>query len=177
MELDKMEARLPTAWKTDDGTVLMLRHISAHDVCQLASFVRELSFGTRYFRFGSADFAPSEDEILRVCTPDPQECVHLLVWMNENGKRKVMGSARYVVQSDTRCEFAIAVSDSWKHHGVGYRLMNALIEIARSRRGIKQMYGNILRTNLVVSEFIEGCGFEIADSEEGDWLKVATLSL
>jgi len=131
-------SKMNIVWETDDGTVLTLRHISANDVCCLTSFVRGLSFSTRYFRFGSGDFNPGEDEILRVCTPDSQQCEHSLAVVDEKGKDKVIGSARYVIQSDTCCEFAIAVTDSWRHHGVGHQLMNVLIESAKNR-GIKEM--------------------------------------
>jgi acetyltransferase len=94
---------------------------------------------------------------------------------NESEQDNVIASARYVIQSDTCCEFALAVTDSWKHHGVGHQLINALIESAKCR-GIKEMYGKILCSNLEMIEFVRGCGFEVSDSNKGSWLKIATLS-
>ena len=176
MILDKTTERLPIVLSTDDGTVLKIQHISANHFSCLDSFIRSLSFSTRYFRFGSGDFNPSVDDVLRECNPDPHECVHLLVTVDENDQERIIGSARYVIQSNACCEFAIAVTDSWKHHGVGHLLMHNLIESAKSR-GINEIYGRILGSNLGMIDFVRGCGFEIMNSSEGSWLKIATLSL
>jgi len=176
MILDKTTEKLPIVLSTEDGTVLKIQHISTNHFSCLSTFVRSLSFSTRYFRFGNGDFNPSEEEVLRECNPNPQECVHLLVMVDQSDQEQVIGSARYVIQSEVSCEFAIAVADSWKHHGVGHLLMQALMESAKSR-GIKEIYGRILGSNLGMIEFVRGCGFEIMNSAEGSWLKIATLSL
>lgn len=167
----------PVVWTTDDGAVLTLRHIRADDVGLLKSFVRGLSFGSRYFRYGHGDIEFGDEHFLRVCTPDPDQCVHFLVLKREGGSETVLGSARIVFESgDTRCEVVIAVTDKWQSHGIGQRLMDALIESARLR-GLKKMQAHILASNRRMIKFMQGQGFETADSDEGPSVKIATMAL
>lgn len=143
----------------------------------LISFVQGLSFGARYFRFGHGGIEFSEDEILRVCTPDPQECVHLLVLGSEGGSEKIIGSGRVVFEAHGKiCELEIVVNDSWQRHGVGGRLLAALIESAR-RRGYTEMRALVLATNREVIDFLQHRGFGISDGAEGAHLKLATISI
>jgi hypothetical protein len=39
------------------------------------------------------------------------------------------------------------------------------------------MYGRILASNLDMIAFVRGCGFGIADSPKGQWLKIAGIEL
>ena len=73
-------------WKTRDGTEMELRPIQHSDADLLMAFVKCLSFGTRYFRYGRGNFELREEEIQRVCHPDPERCVHLLVLMRTAGR-------------------------------------------------------------------------------------------
>jgi len=70
----------------------------------------------------------------------------------------------------------IVVADKWNHHGVGHQLMSALLNSAKSQ-SLRKMYGRILASNLDMIEFVRGCGFEISDSPEGPWLKIASIDL
>ena len=73
----------------------------------LMSFIQGLSYGTRYFRFGHDGIEFGEDEILRVCTPDPQECVHFLVLGFEGESEKIVGSGRVVFEGDGKNVFRL----------------------------------------------------------------------
>ena len=56
----------PAIWTLRDGTVLTLRHICATDIELMVSFVRGLSFGARYFRFGHGDIEFSDGPARRI---------------------------------------------------------------------------------------------------------------
>ena len=57
-----------------------------------------------------------------------------------------IGVCRYVTNPDGEtCEFALAVLDAWQRRGLGQRLMNVLIEVARTRASSKWS-GTCLRT-------------------------------
>jgi acetyltransferase len=174
---DRPEESLPAKWTADDGTAMTLRPIRAEDADMLMSFVQGLSYGARYFRFGHGGIDFSEDEILRVCTPDPQECIHLLVLGFEGESEKIVGSGRVVFEVDGKiCELALVVNDSWQRHGVGGRLLVALIESAR-RRGYTEMRAHVLATNRTMIDFLHHRGFGISDSPDGAHQKLATISL
>lgn len=168
---------MPAKQTADDGLAMTLRPIRAEDARMLMSFIQGLSYGARYFRFGHGGIEFGEDEILRVCTPDPQECVHFLVLGFEGESEKIIGSGRVDFEVDGKsCELALVVKDSWQRHGVGERLLVALIESAR-RRGYTEMRAQVLATNRTMIEFLRRRGFGISDSPDGAHLKLATISL
>lgn len=163
-------------WKTDDA-VLTLRQLRESDAQRLTDFVKDLSVSARYFRFGQGDYDPALDEALRACRLDQEQGLHLIVVTPKDAGETVVGSARYVIQPDrSSCEFVVVVADKWNHHGIGHQLMNALLGGARGQ-GLRRMYGRVLASNLDMLQFVKACGFEIADSPEGDWLKIASIDL
>jgi acetyltransferase len=164
-------------WKADDETVLTLRRLNESDTQRLIAFVKGLSVTARYFRFGQGDYEPGLDDALRVCRLDPEQGVHLIVVTSGDAVETVVGSARYVIQPDrSSCEFVVVVADKWNHHGIGHQLMDALLSCAKSQ-GLQKMYGRVLGSNLDMLQFVKACGFEISDSPEGPWLKIARIDL
>lgn len=168
---------LPEAWKTEDGSALTLRRLEESDAEKLIAFVRGLSVAARYFRFGSGDYDPGLDETLRYCRLRHDEGTHLIVLTSTERGEQIVGSARYVIQPDrSSCEFVIVVADTWGHHGVGHRLIDALLGCAKAQ-GLQKMHGRILASNRDMLRFVGGVGFAISDSAEGDWMKIASLDL
>lgn len=160
-----------------DGTVLTLRQLQEADAQKLIAFVKGLSVSARYFRFGQGDYDPGLDEVLRVCRLDQEQGLHLIVVTSMDAGETVVGSARYVIEPDrSSCEFVVVVADKWNHHGIGHELMNALLGCARSQ-GLQKMYGRVLASNLDMLQFVRACGFGIADSPDGPWLKIASIDL
>ena len=54
--------------------------------------------------------------------------------------------------------FAVAVDDAWKGSGLAGRLMQALMDVARSRR-LQTMEGSVLATNSRMLKFVRQLGF------------------
>lgn len=79
---------------------------------------------------------------------------------------EVLGVARYAMEPDGRqAEFAVLVRSDWKGHGVGWLLMEKLVEVAR-RRGIGVLSGLVLRANTKMLEFCRSLGFTITGNPE-----------
>lgn len=68
------------------------------------------------------------------------------------------------------------VADAWHTHGLGRRLMESLIGVARER-GLRLMIGHILAENRAMLAFCSKLGFEISSSAEGPMVKRAALAL
>ena len=60
--------------------------------------------------------------------------------------------------------------------GIGHPLMRALFACAKSQ-GIARMFGRVPGSNRDRIEFVQGWGFEVSDSPEGPWLKIASTTL
>ena len=177
MEQDIAEEQPAVKWTASDGTVLALRNLRETDVDFLARFVKELSFGTRYFRFGRGDIEFNQEEIREVCTPNPDERIHLLVLKIEDGAETIIGSGRIVFERGSAIgEIEIAVTDAWQRRRIGKRLIEALLERAKSE-GIAEVHGRILASNRRMLEFMRRRGFTISNSAEGAALKIAKICL
>jgi len=60
-----------------------------------------------------------------------------------------------------RAEYAIAVRSDWKGRGLGYLLMNRLIDIA-GQRGIGELVGEVLRENEPMLQMCRELAFTVA---------------
>jgi len=137
----------------------VIRPITAADFAIAREFLHQLSFGTRYFRFGRGDFVYSDDEIRALLQPDPARRVHLIAVAEVDGAETMLGSARYAVDPDRAgCRFALVVRDGCQHGGLGRRLMRALIATARAH-GLRRMHGEVLGTNRAMLAFVAQLGF------------------
>lgn len=152
---------LPIRWQAPDGAELTLRRIGPQDFDLAKSFLGSLSYGTRYFRFGRGRFIYPDDEIRRLLEPDPANREHLVVIRRCPDSQAMIGSARYVRKPDAdRCEFSIVVSDGCQGLGLGQRLMETLIAVARSR-GLRTMTCEVLGTNRRMIDFVQHLGFRL----------------
>lgn len=153
------EPTLPIRWRASDGTWMSLRRIGTQDFDAARAFLRALSYGTRYFRFGRGDFVYPDDAIRRALAADPAVREQVVAFVGEGETAPMVGSARYAVRpGQDVCEFTIVVLDGWQHHGVGRRLMETLIAIARAR-GLGTMTCEVLGTNTRMHEFVRSFGF------------------
>jgi len=75
-----------------------------------------------------------------------------------------LGVVRYAADPDLRqAEYAVALRSDWKGRGLGYLLMNRLIERAR-QRGLGELVGEVLRENAPMLRMCRELGFTIAPS-------------
>jgi len=76
--------------------------------------------------------------------------------------RVTLGIARFSADPDRRsAEYAIAVRTDWHGRGVGYLLMNRLIDAAR-KLGIGELVGVVLRDNRPMLDMCRALGFSLA---------------
>ncbi|HJV93350.1 MAG TPA: GNAT family N-acetyltransferase [Azonexus sp.] len=90
----------------------------------------------------------------------------LLATVNDDGKERLLGSARYALSPDGEAvEFALAVADDWQKCGLGRRLMAALIDCAR-QAGYRTMVGDVLSSNAKMLRLMESFGFSVLPHPE-----------
>jgi RimJ/RimL family protein N-acetyltransferase len=73
-------------------------------------------------------------------------------------------------------EYAILLRSDLKGRGLGWSLMQQIIEYARSE-GLKRIYGQILQENTVMLKMCRELGFEIRTDPEDRGLRDVTLAL
>jgi acetyltransferase len=142
-----------------DGKRITIRPIRPEDAESEQGFVRSLSEEAKRMRFMQSVKELTPEMLARFTQIDYDRELALIAVVEDNGKQIQEGVARYVINPDElSCEFAIVVSDRRQHQGIGTRLMQALIEAARSR-GLKCMVGEVLVENKKMLQLMDDLGF------------------
>jgi len=155
-----------------DGTALTIRPIRPEDADTEQEFVRNMSPEAKYFRFMQTIDELTPEMLARFTQPDYDREMALIAVVDDQGKRSQLGVARYTVNPDGRtCEFALAVLDTKRRMGIGSRLMEALMEAARTR-GIRMIEGEVLSDNNRMLSLMRRLGFAIRNSPEDTGIRI-----
>jgi acetyltransferase len=89
------------------------------------------------------------------------------------GPEVMMGVSRMVMATDrSTAEFAVIVADPWQGKGLGPKLVERLIRIAREQ-GVKLLHGDVLAQNQPMLEMVKRLGFSLTKDVEGQTYRVA----
>ncbi|MCF7972852.1 MAG: GNAT family N-acetyltransferase [Phycisphaerae bacterium] len=167
------DAKIET-WTLDDGKKLTLRHITPGDAVIEQTFVRKLSAHSRYMRFHGIIKELNQKDLATFTNPDPLNAEALIIlYKGDKDEEEEVGVARFVIDPDGNgCEFAVVVADEWQRRGLGMKLMKTLISHAQAR-GIKRIYGSVLKNNFGMLTFVKRLGFEeTADPDDSSVMRV-----
>ena len=82
------------------------------------------------------------------------------------GKEQMLATARVISDPDgKRAEFAVLVGDPWQGKGVGVRLLERCLGIAKER-GIETVWGIVLHENTGMQALARKLGFKLSRSDE-----------
>jgi acetyltransferase len=100
-----------------------------------------------------------------------REMALIATTIDDAGAEHMVGSARYSLAADGESvEFALVVADDWQRHGLGRRLMGALIEVARGK-GYRNIFGDVLGKNAKMLRLMHGLGFLVQPHPEESALR------
>ena len=145
------------AFTTPDGRPLFLRAIHPDDADALRrAFARLTPEQARLRTFHRiAELSPEMAERLTHVDPDVATA---LVVVDANGE--VRGDARLHVDAATdSAEFGVVVDPDFTNQGIGWRLMQRLLEDAK-RRGVYELWGDVLVENHTMLDFAKAMGAE-----------------
>ena len=136
-----------------------------------------MSDESRYFRFMETLRELSPAMLSRFTQIDYDREMALIATTEQEGKEIQLGVARYVINPDGEsCEFALAVADSWHGRGIGHKLMDTLMDVARDK-GLSLMTGEVMAENKPMLELAEGLGFTIEPLPGDDFLRLVKKQL
>ena len=149
-------------WEQRDGSIITIRPIRPEDADMEQSFVKNLSDESKYFRFMDTLRELTQSMLVRFTQIDYDREMALIATVpGDDGNEVQIGVARYVTNPDGETvEFAVAVADDWHKRGIGRKLMNALIEIAR-QKGYRAVIGDVLAQNARMLRLMTTLGFTI----------------
>jgi len=150
-----------------DGRTVLLRPIKPEDEPLWLEMLRNCSEESiRYKLFQTLKDMPHEVRV-RYCNIDYDREIAIVAELTEEGKRKIIGTARVGIDPDGRSgELAFLVADPWQGLGLGTKLVDYVIEICKER-GLETIYAYIVPDNLKAIELMKKFGFTLKYIEEG----------
>ncbi|MGU3495200.1 GNAT family N-acetyltransferase [Xanthobacteraceae bacterium A53D] len=157
-----------------DGQMLLLRPIRPEDEPALGEMVRRSDPRDVRMRFlGSLkDFPHLMAARLSQIDYDREMA---LVAAAEGGE--ILGVVRIIADPDNEeAEYAIMVRSDMKGRGLGYRLMNEILDQAE-KRGIQRVFGDVLRENQPMLHLAQDLGFKVRPGTDDPSLARVDLDL
>jgi acetyltransferase len=169
----------PTEWVRHlvlkDGWRILARPIRPEDEPLIHEFVKHVTMEDLRLRFLAPMKHFSHEFIARLTQLDYARAMAFVAFDEANGD--LAGVVR--LHSDSvyeTGEYAILLRSDLKGRGLGWALMQLLIEYAKAE-GLKQIYGQVLRENTTMIEMCRSLGFKVEpDATERDLFEV-TLAL
>jgi acetyltransferase len=177
MAIHPYPAHLCQEWPMQNGSVVRVRPVRPEDAPLEQAFVDAMSDESRHFRFMDSMRELPPSQIIRLTQVDYDREMGLVAVVNDDGKERQVGSARYVQTPDGESvEFGLAVADSYQKCGLGRRLMEATIECAREKL-YRTMVGDVLADNHKMLKLMTRLGFSIMPHPDDNGLKRVTRLL
>lgn len=172
MAIHPYPGHLVSHWQLGDGTNYTVRPIRPEDAELTQRFVRNLSDESKYFRYMQTLQELNREMLIRFTQIDYDQEMALIAVTQEAADTEVeLGVARYTINPDGQsCEFALVVADNWRRRGIGSRLMQCLMDTARSK-GLHIMEGEVLSSNVDMLGLVEHLGFVIRTREDDPSIK------
>ena len=159
-------------WQLPDGRTVTVRPIRPEDAEMEQDFVKRMSDESKYYRFMDTLRELTQAMLVRFTQIDYDREMALVATVpGDDGKELQIGVARYVTNPDGESvEFALAIADDWQKHGIGRKLMTALIECARTK-GYRAVVGDVLALNSKMFRLMGSLGFTIHPHPEDPAVK------
>lgn len=149
----------PAAEALRDGSRVLIRPMRKGDAAAERKFLCSLPDTTRRMRFLGQPGAPGAPAIEPLAPIDVGREAAFVARPVGSAETPIVGVARYGREhSGARCECAVVVDDHWQGKGLGTRLMEHLIGIARSR-GIRTMYSVDAADDRAMADLARHLGF------------------
>jgi acetyltransferase len=157
-------AQYVARWAMQDGTPLIIRPIRPEDEPLMAKFHETLSERSVYFRYFHAMGLTqriAHDRLTRICFIDYEREIALVILKKgaQSDDDEFLAVGRLIkIRGTHDGEFAVLVSDSWHHRGLGNELLKRLVEIGREEK-LHRIYGDILPENRDMLRVCDKLGF------------------
>jgi acetyltransferase len=123
------------------------------------------------FRFFQILKEIPHETLTRYCNLDYDREIAIVAELKDS--KKIIGAGGVIVEPDGKTgEFAVLVGDQWQGCGLGSKLMDGIVNIARELQ-LEKVFGYVLADNSRMLRLCEKKGFKIESCDED----VAKLTL
>ncbi len=157
-----------------DGTRILVRPLKPADAALYPAFADDVTLNDSRLRF----FAPvnqlSARRIAELTQLDYARAMAFIAIEEATGE--MLGVVRLHRDEKGGGDYAVIVRSHLKGNGLGWLLMQRMIEYARAA-ALTQVQGHVLAENTTMLRMCEQLGFRIADDPAENGVKVVTLRL
>ncbi len=141
-------SRYGRLWACRGGRTVLLRPIRPEDEALERDLLANLSDETLKFRFFYVLRNIPHDMLARFCNIDYDREIAIMAEYIADGMRRSVGVGRMLIDLEGESgEFAVLVAEDFQSNGLGEKLVDVLIGIARER-GLKSIFANVLSDNV-----------------------------
>jgi len=179
-------ARLRRDWPLRGGGMYTVRPIHPDDAQMLQRLVQDLTPESRYFRFVSQFRELPPVMLSRFTLIDYDREMALVAVVKDRSvtaggdtveTERIVGVSRYITNPDqSSCEFSLVVADDMSGNGLGSRLMESIIDVARDK-GLSEVDGLVLANNGEMLKLMKKLGFSVKPYAEDPDFKLVTYLL
>jgi acetyltransferase len=179
-------ARYEQRWPMRGGGEYLVRPIHPDDAQMLQELVQGMSPESRYFRFVSHMVELPPSMLARFTLIDyDREMALVAVYkertVGDEGEitetERIIGVSRYITNPDqSSCEFSLVVADDFSGKGLGARLMESIMDVAREK-GLAEIEGLVLANNASMLRLMRALGFAVKAFAEDPDFKLVTHTL
>lgn len=150
---------------TRGGEHIVIRRVDPHDKALYSDFLREVSAEDLRLRFFAHIGELSAAESDRLSHLDYSHEMAFIAIDEATGQ--MLGLVRLRDELDEQtAEFAILVRSRLKGHGLGWLLMQRVIDYAKEKR-LRRVYGDVLAENTGMLQMAKELGFHATDIGSG----------
>jgi acetyltransferase len=158
-----------------DGSAVLVRPVRPEDEPLYPPFLQKVTAEDVRLRFFGPIKHFNHALISRFTQIDYARAMAFVVIDPSFGEMLGVGRVHLLSHSDT-AEYAVLVRSDLKGRGLGWLLMQKLIEYARSE-GIQELYGEVLSDNSTMLRMCAELGFDIAESPRDPSVRIVTLPI
>ena len=161
-------------WNAKSGDLVHLRAIKPEDEERFNDLFKSLSPQTMRFRFFEIIKELSHETLTRYCNLDYDREIAIMA-ENPDTKR-IIGVGRLIIDADgKKGEYAALIGDQWQSLGIGSKLMDSLIKIAKEK-DLDKIYGFVMSDNYKMLNLCNRLGFKSEKVDDETLLLSLTLS-
>lgn len=154
-------------WLLKDGTPILIRPMKPEDEPLVADLLDNCSEQTIYFRYFRVIKSWPHESLIRFTQNDYDREIGIAAIGLPPGPAVMMGVGRLVMTPEREAaEFAVIVADPWQGKGLGPKLIERVIEIAREYE-VRTLSGEVLTQNQPMLSLVKKIGFKLLTPEEG----------
>ena len=160
-------SRYETRWTLQSGEEVLLRPIRPEDEPLWLEMFQGFSEESIRYRFFTVIQDTPHEMRVRYCNIDYDREIAIVAEVTQGGRRQILGVGRVPLEAGgKRGELAFIITDQWQGRGLGTKLVDHTLEVARDM-GVEEVYALMLADNYRGQSLLRKMGFELGHLEDG----------